>query len=408
MAQRYAESKSGEKRLRILYIAYYYFPSVSASTWSTHAITKRFAKKYEVTLLIPNINHEKKLENNTTIQEELKNSSIIIRTPKIALPQNLSPLISPFFLLLRGIMLGKNANMIFCQFQPHHFTYIVGIILGKIFRIPVIARADDVHRDMGVQSQNFLQKMNDTRRTIFNTLNELFVKTADAFFVVCSENRDILEWRLGKLQNIKVSYNGVDLDTFKECNKIISRDVLKIEHDKKLILFIGRFSGPEYRIEVLINAFNIVQDEFPKSMLYLVGDTIPNSIKNKNVMSSNVMIFGPVSRNKIKHFIAAADVCIGPLGSTKAIPLKVVEYMACGKPIVTGINSVSRDLAVDKSNLVIVSPKAQTVAASIIQIFSDEEYAQNLGMKASNTVLKFSWDRIVSDLSRDIMETVEK
>ena len=392
--------------MRILYIAYYYLPVASAATWSTHAITKRLAKNHEVTLLVPNINYDIKLDRKKVIQEESRNSSKIIRTPEIFLPQNLSPILSPLFLFIKGLSLGRKSDMILCQFQPHHFTYVVGVVLGKILRIPVVARANDVHRDMGVEPSGLSQKINGIRRTMFNVLNERFVKYAQKFLVVCSENREILESRIGKLSNVEVSFNGVDINEFKVCNKSLSRDALEINQDRKVILFIGRFSGPEYKIEVLLDAFKLIRQKLKESMLLLVGDKLPDKISRKYKTTFDVRVTGPVDRDEVKRFIATADVCVGPLGSTRAIPLKVLEYMACGKPVLTGFNSVSKDLAIDKRNIVCVSPESHAVAASCIKILTDEEYAQYLGINARETASKFSWDRIVSDLNDTIIETV--
>jgi glycosyltransferase involved in cell wall biosynthesis len=392
--------------MRILYIAYYYLPVASAATWSTQAITKRLAKNHEVTLLVPNIDYDIKLDSKKVIQEESKNYSRIIRTPKIILPQNLAPILTPLFLFIKGLKMGRKSDMIFCQFQPHHFTYVVGLFLGKILRIPVVARANDVHRDMGVEPSDLSQKINGIRRTMFNVLTERFVKYAQKFLVVCSENREILESRIGKLSNIEVSFNGVDFDEFKECNMDVSRAALGIDQDRKLILFIGRFSGPEYKIEFLLDAFKLIRQKLQESMLLLVGDKLPDNIAEKYKTTSDVRVFGPVDRDEIKRFIAAADVCVGPLGSTRAIPLKVLEYMACGKPVLTGFNSVSKDLAIDKRNIVCVSPESHAVAASCIKILTDEEYAQYLVIHARETASKFSWDRIVSDLNDNIITTV--
>lgn len=392
--------------MRILYIAYYFLPAASAATWSTQAIAKRLADVHEVTLLVPNISYDVKLTSKKVLQEESKNSSTIIRTPSISLPQNLSPILSPLFLFIQGLKMGRKYDMIFCQFQPHHFTYVVGVFLGRILRIPVVARANDVHRNMGVEPSGLGKQLNSLRRAMFNVVNERFVKYAQKFLVVCSENREILESRTGYLSNITVSYNGVELNEFKECNRNISRDVLEIKQDRKLILFIGRFSGPEYKIEVLLDAFGLIRQKLQGSMLLLVGDILPEEVARKYTATSDVRVTGPVDRDEVKNFIAAADVCIGPLGATRAIPLKVLEYMACGKPVLTGLNSVSKDLAIDNRNLVCVSPNSHAVASSSIKILTDEVYAQNLGSNARETVLNFSWDRIVSDLNVVIIDAV--
>jgi glycosyltransferase involved in cell wall biosynthesis len=69
-------------------------------------------------------------------------------------------------------------------------------------------------------------------------------------------NRDILESRLGRLSNVGLSYNGVDLDEMRVPEKSQSRKRLDINPEAKVILFVGRSSGPEYRIEALTEAFS--------------------------------------------------------------------------------------------------------------------------------------------------------
>ena len=74
--------------------------------------------------------------------------------------------------------------------------------------------------------------------------------------------------------------------------------------------------------------------------------------------------------------------------------------------MLNGLNSVRKDLAIDKRNIVCVSPESHAVAASCIKILTDEEYTQYLGINARETASKFSRGRIVSDLNDNIIETV--
>jgi len=393
--------------MRILYISYYYFPRVSAATWSTYAISQRLAKNHDVLLLVPNIKYEMALNNEEIRETEKKNPVFLIRTPGVKIPLKLAPLISPLILFLRGLILGKNNDIIICQFHPHHFTFIVAFFLGKIFRIPVVARANDIHRDMCLENQPFLQKVNIFRRTIFNTLNESFVKYANSFLVVCRENKEILESRLGRLKNLRISYNGVDPNEFKGISKKDARKYLNIELKDKVILFTGRFSGPEYRIDALLKSFTIIQKNIHNSLLILVGDKLQKAIQKELIFNSKrVRIIGPVTRSEIKRYLAASDVCVGPLGRTRAIPLKVLEYMVCGKPIITGINSVSRDVAIDGFNCICTPPEPQAVAEAIIKVLENEAYAQFLGTNAVKKASNFTWDKIVQDLEEVLLEAV--
>ena len=113
----------------------------------------------------------------------------------------------------------------------------------------------------------------------------------------------------------------------------ISRAALEIDQDRKLIFVIGRFSGQEYKIEVLLDSFHLVKEKIPETMLLLVGDILPDVIARKYEIPFNVGVTEPVDRDDVKSYIAAADVCVGPLGRTRAIPLKILEYLACGNQL---------------------------------------------------------------------------
>jgi len=233
------------------------------------------------------------------------------------------------------------------------------------------------------------------------------VKYTNSFLVVCRENKEILESRLGRLKNLRISYNGVDPNEFKGISRKDARKYLNIEPKNNVILFTGRFSGPEYRIDVLFKAFTIIKENIPKSLLILVGDRLPRAIRRELIIDPKRMkIIGPVTRSEIKKYLAASDICIGPLGSTRAIPLKVLEYMVCGKPIVTGINSVSRDVAVDGFNCICTPPEPQAVAEAIAKVLENEEYAQFLGTNAIRTASNFTWDKIVHDLEEVLLEAI--
>ena len=338
--------------MRILFLAFYYFPFVGAATWSTHAIIKRLGISNEVFLLIPRIEYKNFKKNYKRNKINSRKKINLIKTPFFNIPIALAPIVSPFFLFFKGIQICKEIDLIICQFQPHHFTFIIGILLGKVFHIPVIARANDVHREMGIKPDSFFLKINLFRKNIFNTINELFVTYADLILVVCSENKEILESRVGKLKNIILSPNGVDPQEFTGLNYGDARKLLQIKNNEKVILFIGRFSGLEYKIEILINSFIKIKREIPNSSLYLIGDTLPQKLYKKIIIDPKITVKGPVERSEIIRYIMASDICIGPLGRTSAIPLKVLEYMICGKPIVTGEGSISRDLARNNYNCI--------------------------------------------------------
>lgn len=359
-------------------------------------------------LIVPNIQYDVKIDENIIKNNQEPTSVILYKIPVFRIPRKIASVLTFFYLFIKGLQLGRDVDIIFCQFQPHHFVFVVGFLLGKILRKPVVARADDVSREMG-EDPRYLSTITRKRRQIFNIFNEFFIKYVNSFLVVCSEHREILEARLGKLNNIQLSYNGVNPDEcIKACGEEL-RQYLNIESNKRVILFIGRFSGPEYRIEILFEAFSIIQTAIPNSLLLLIGDVLPKKlVKKLENNTNNIRIIGPTIRSEIMKYVSIADVCIGPLGVTRTIPLKVLEYMACEKPIVTGLGSVSKDVAVNGYNCLCVAPEPHYVAEAIVQILKNEDVARFLSVNARNTALKYSWDHIALDILTILKENIPK
>ena len=133
---------------------------------------------------------------------------------------------------------------------------------------------------------------------------------------------------------------------------------------------------------------------------------MPPMLTDKWGDRENILVKGQVPRDEIVKYVKAADVCIGPLGSTRAIPLKVLEYMISGKPVVTGVNSVTRDLAIDGYNCLCVEPTPSHVAEAIVRIIEDPDLAHILGENARKTASRYTWENISKELKTVLIEAI--
>jgi glycosyltransferase involved in cell wall biosynthesis len=327
-------------------------------------------------------------------------------TPRFPIPEGPAQTIAPFFVFLEGLRVGRNCDVVVCQFQPHHFIFLAGIATGKVLGLPIVARANDVFLKMG-EKLSFFQRLNRVRRRMYNIINEYFVKWSDVFLVVCSENGDILRSRMSSLNNILINHNGVDPTEFLHLNSKKDRDALDIKDCQKMILFTGRFSAEEYRVDILIGAYAIVKKKYPEALLFLVGDNLPKALENE-ALKLNVRVVGHIPRKDIIKYLSASDICIGSLGKTHSISLKILEYMAAGKPIVTGKGSVSEDLAFDEKNCIMADMKPEAIANAIIRLLDDNELANKLVQNASETIKGFYWNNIAFELETIINKTVEE
>lgn len=393
--------------MRILYFSYYFLPHVGAATWSTYYLSSSLSRRgHKINLIVPNVQYALSINDGTAKILEKEIPVTVHRTPVLRLPRELAPFFSIFFLFFKGLRVGRGADVIVCQFHPHHFAFVVGLLIGRIFQIPVVAAAPDIYREMGRKNLGFMDRL----IKVVNVFNEYFVKYAKAFLVVNSENKEILESRLGSNAascHVDLCYNGFNLSMFKDApNREDARKLLGIGPDDKILLFVGRFSGEEYGIEVLLKAMPNILAKVPGSVLILVGDGMTSNqqeLVNSLEIGEHIRVYGPMPNKEVVKFIIVADVCVGPLMPTLATPMKILEYMACGKPVVTGVKSVSKDMN-PNFNFLIIPPEPKFVVEAITKVLQNKEYARTLSSNGERFVSKFAWDNIAYDLERVLIQ----
>jgi glycosyltransferase involved in cell wall biosynthesis len=360
-----------------------------------------------VHLVVANVKHDRILPHELSMQLERSNPAELYRAPGFVLPLALGFILSAFFVFITVMRRRKDFDVILCQYHPHHLLAPVAILLGRIRGAPVVIRADDTYRDLGV-SFGVIPPL----YRMVNQINESFIRFSNRFLVATSEASARVKRRLrGKIPPhiIAMSPNGVDSEEFATYRYDKIRSSLGIRSDQRTIVMSGHFAGPQYGCDILLRAMQLLRKNVPDANLFLVGDNTTGSqqsMLDELGLRNYVRTYGPQVPERIIDYVKAADVCIGPLMHTCAIPLKVLEYMACGKPIVTGRRSISKDVAEDGVNCLIVDPVPSAVAEAIANILTDNSLALRLGRNAKMTARRFTWDRVAGDLSRTLNEVL--
>ena len=135
----------------------------------------------------------------------------------------------------------------------------------------------------------------------------------------------------------KVYYipNGFDAGLFSKNNYELPEDMANIP--KPIIGFVGvLFSFLDYDL------ITYIADKNKNYSVVLVGPIEPWRTKGsieKLKERKNIYLLGKKNRKEIPSYISQFDVCINPFKvdevSRSVNPLKVYEYLACGKPVVS-------------------------------------------------------------------------
>ncbi len=156
--------------------------------------------------------------------------------------------------------------------------------------------------------------------------------------VVCSEA--LAESRAATCKNLLLLPNGVDNAHY----AAIPDTTRKGRWQSPVFGYTGTIHADRFDTELAAG----LARSFPTGSVVLVGpDHLTPAEKNRLALCGNIHVTGPVSYERIPEVMSEFDVCIVPhveTGFTNSLnPLKLWEYLASGKPIVStrvaGFNS---------------------------------------------------------------------
>jgi glycosyltransferase involved in cell wall biosynthesis len=107
----------------------------------------------------------------------------------------------------------------------------------------------------------------------------------------------------------------------------------------------------------------------------------------------NVQILPPVPKQEARGYLNAADVCVVTLQNIPlfagAIPTKLLEYLACGKPVICGIRGEAERIIHAAQAGVVFEPNNDARLAELIQeLIADENRAATLAANGPGFIKK--------------------
>lgn len=212
-------------------------------------------------------------------------------------------------------------------------------------------------------------------------------------------------------QKIEIVPNGVDLKKFK---KLPPKGTFKkkygINSNQKIILYLGRLHVSK-GIDLLVDAFSLIKDEIPDSVLVLAGPDdgfrsyLIKKIYNTKI-SDRVVFTGYVSEmDKLAAFIDS-EVLVTP--RFYGFPIVFAEALACGLPIIT-TNAGDILEWLDNNVGYIVDYNPLSIGNAILKILESNELRITFGKNARYLVeSEFNWENITEKLEKMYLYIIEK
>lgn len=148
--------------------------------------------------------------------------------------------------------------------------------------------------------------------------------------IVCSQ--ELYETRRGRSRRILLLPNGVDCEHYASIGDVTA----PAPWPRPVLGYTGTLHPDRFDVDLLAG----LAREFSRGSIVLVGpDHLTAADKSKLASFSNVHMTGPVPYAEIPTAMARFDVCIVPHVETRFTnslnPLKLWEYLASGKPVVS-------------------------------------------------------------------------
>ena len=178
------------------------------------------------------------------------------------------------------------------------------------------------------------------------------------------------------------------------------------------LLYIGTLADWQ-GLDVLIKALPKILERQPVR-LQIVGRGRSRQRKllakhiRKLGLEEHVIVQPAVPHHEVPALIAAADICAAPLGlndrnvTQGACPIKVLEYMAAGRPLLASNMPIVREVVREDVDALLFSPNdPDDLARQALALLNDVDLSKRLADSASEHALtKFTWHEAQKKLGK--------
>jgi glycosyltransferase involved in cell wall biosynthesis len=410
--------------VNILYISQYFPPEMGAPAARVSELARHWVKaSHQVTVLTGFPNHPMgvvPLQYRTRMRHFVCRERIdgieVVRTWLLPLPNRkayerilnyssfcLSSSLTGMFLKRPDLIIATSPQLLVGQ---------TGWWLSRLKKVPFVFEIRDLWPEslsaVGVAGENsFLNRgLGALANFLYRACQHIIVVTP-AFRDELTRNRKL------PVEKISVVENGVETDLFSPNSEgILLRPALRLQ-GKFVVSYIGTL-GLAHDLTTALEAAARLRELLPDVVLQFVGEGADKarliSIAKERRLS-NVRFLPEQPRESIPGLIATSDVCLVTLKKAEVfktvIPTKMLEFMACGKPIVASVDGQARRIFEMAHAGIFVEPENPTGLADVIEkLYRDPQQRQVLGENGRRHIAKYYSRQQSAQRYAEILERV--
>ena len=318
--------------------------------------------------------------------------------------------ISALFLFLYLFKILLQYDLVYAR--DYHAT-ILATIPRHIFRKKLIYEINGLaHEEQLLKKDSWSNRL---LSSFIRNAEKRAAKYADRIVSVTPQIAQYLVQHFScQASKIEIISNGVNTKKFypiEDRNMLLQiKTKYNILCEGKIIIFVGNLA-PWQGVELLIQVAPLVVKEIPDLKFLIIGNGMLRqefeTEVNRLGLSSYFVFTGMIDYRQIPYYINVADICVLPKrGLTSGYsPIKLYEYMACGKPIVATRVQGLEFIEAEGSGRLIEPGDSVSLGVALIELLKNDERRKMMGRKGSQIAReRFSWASRAAKIEKMMLE----
>jgi glycosyltransferase involved in cell wall biosynthesis len=371
-----------------------------------HEFLRHLSRKNEVTIISnndPRRSFNGAAGNNRDLNASLLDHIEIWKIGRSSTIPAAQELYSPLFCLKLGREFRARKFDVHLNYNTILSGYTVALLMKKLKVPTVYDLADDLPEIMRQSHQ-----MPWFSRSLVSLLGFAMVRRNISLACKVTYTTPSLKIKFG-VPNGKAAYipNGVDTELFKaQRNGFVEALKHQLGIDGCFVLGYVGVHREWVSFDPVLEAMRVLQKSCPDLRLLVIGsegrlDVLRSAAREMDVFDK-IVFAGTVPYQEVPGYISCMDACLIPFKvdaiSENASPLKLFEYMACEKPIVsTRVKGVKNAV----EGRVLYASDREEYMEKILQLYNDKELRKKLGREGRAFIKEnYEWPKMVSKLEK--------
>jgi glycosyltransferase involved in cell wall biosynthesis len=172
--------------------------------------------------------------------------------------------------------------------------------------------------------------------------------------------------------------------------------------DAPVAIYVGTLSQTTHNVGLLLDAFALVAERLPAARLLLVGDGEDRAMLQEQSrrlgIGARALFVGPVTPAAVPAYLELAACSVDPVADDAVAaarsPLKIVESLASGVPVITGAVGDRAEMLAPAAGVLVRPGDASALAAGIAGLIENHSLQLQLAAGARVQAEAYRWDRL--------------